>query len=113
MASRGLARETGVPASYQAKVLQMLRREGIVLSHRGTGGGFVLSRPAEELSVWEVIEAIDPDWSANGGLDEGDPFRILHGRLHEGVERLRSALEAISIAEVCPAPGERRIPFPR
>lgn len=55
-----LAQVTRVPAGYLPKVLQMLGRAGLVESRRGLGGGFKLSKPAESMTVLEVINAVDP-----------------------------------------------------
>jgi Rrf2 family protein len=55
-----IAQQTRVPSGYLAKVLQALSRTGLVASHRGLNGGFVLSRPLEELTILEVSSAVDP-----------------------------------------------------
>ena len=55
-----IAEAMQVPAGYLAKVLQNLRRSGIVKSQRGMNGGFVLSRPAENITILDVVNAVDP-----------------------------------------------------
>lgn len=54
-----IARHEGIPESYLAKILQDLTKEGILRSHRGAKGGFSLARPPEEITLREVIEAIE------------------------------------------------------
>ncbi len=54
-----LAEYHGVPASYLAKTLQALSREGIFESLPGPTGGYRLGRPAAEITVLDVVEAID------------------------------------------------------
>lgn len=49
-----------VPEGYLAKVLQSMRRAGVVNSQRGLKGGFVLSRPAKEITILDVVNAVDP-----------------------------------------------------
>lgn len=44
---------------FLGKILQTLVKAGILESYRGPNGGFVLGRPAEEISLLEVVEAID------------------------------------------------------
>lgn len=56
---RDISAEMQIPESFLAKILQRLMRAGIVLSVRGAGGGFKLARPAAEISVLSVMEAID------------------------------------------------------
>lgn len=48
-----------VPANYLSKILHTLSRAGLVSSERGPGGGYRLARPAEELSIADVVGAID------------------------------------------------------
>ncbi len=55
-----LAEASKIPAHYLAKVMQDLRRADLVCSQRGAGGGFVLGRPAGEITVLEVVNALDP-----------------------------------------------------
>lgn len=63
---RELADKTGVPPSYLSKVLLVLNRAGLVEATRGTGGGYRLSRPATEISLWDILDPLDNV----GGLDE-------------------------------------------
>ena len=51
---------TKVPAAYLSKVMQSLVKEGILHSQRGIGGGFILSSSADDITVLEVINAVDP-----------------------------------------------------
>ncbi|MCP4170668.1 MAG: Rrf2 family transcriptional regulator [Fuerstiella sp.] len=55
-----ISKATEVPAGYLAKVMQSLSRSSVVDSQRGPHGGFTLITSPEELSVLEVINAIDP-----------------------------------------------------
>jgi len=54
-----LAHEEGVPPSFLGKIFQSLSRAGIVRSARGSGGGFSLVRTPAEITVLEVIEAVE------------------------------------------------------
>jgi Rrf2 family transcriptional regulator, iron-sulfur cluster assembly transcription factor len=54
-----IAEEEDLPTSYLAKIFQELAKEGIVRSFRGAKGGFALARPAHEISLRQVIEAIE------------------------------------------------------
>lgn len=56
---RALAAATGVPEPTVRKVLKTLVRAGIVCSVRGTHGGYALARPAGEISVAEVVIAVE------------------------------------------------------
>ena len=54
-----IAEATKVPQGYLSKIMQSLVKGGLVKSQRGLHGGFVLSRPASEISVLDVLKAID------------------------------------------------------
>ncbi len=54
-----LAETTGVPARFAHKILRKLLQAGIVRSYTGAKGGYTLLRPADELTMREVIEEID------------------------------------------------------
>src|SRR5688572_21191147 len=55
-----IARVTRVPQAYLSKVLQNLNHAGLVRSQRGIGGGIALARPAKEVTILEVVNAVDP-----------------------------------------------------
>ena len=55
----GLAKESGLPVSTVRKLLKELQHSGLLMSHRGTRGGYVLARDPGEISVLEVIAALD------------------------------------------------------
>jgi len=55
-----LAEQTKVPANYLAKVLQMLANAGLIEGRRGVGGGYKLSRPADQINLLDVINVVAP-----------------------------------------------------
>jgi len=54
-----VSREENIPKSFLGKIFQNLGKAGIIRSTRGAGGGFVLVKPPHEITVLEVIEAIE------------------------------------------------------
>ncbi|CAG4925607.1 RrF2 family transcriptional regulator [Paraburkholderia saeva] len=58
---RDLAELQGVPADYVAKLFTKLHKAGLVVATEGARGGFALARPAEKISVLDVVIAIDGD----------------------------------------------------
>ena len=56
---KALAEKAKVPAPFLAKVLQRLVERGILRSRRGRSGGFVLGRPASEITVSDVVLALE------------------------------------------------------
>ena len=57
--ARDLARESHLPVSTVSKVLKELLQSGLLVSHRGIKGGYVLAREPGEISVLEMIAAIE------------------------------------------------------
>lgn len=104
-----LARLTGVPRDYLAKILQQLRRAGIVVSRRGLRGGFALARPAIELTALAVVDAIDPlpliTTCPLGRRDHSHELCPLHRTLqHAGME-LAGTLGATTLAALTADPS--------
>lgn len=54
-----VSRDEGIPKSFLAKIFQDLAKARVLRSQRGAGGGFALARSADQITVLEVIEAID------------------------------------------------------
>ncbi len=57
--ARQIAKSTSIPKPYLSTVLRLAVRAGILHSSRGRGGGFVLARPAERLTLFDIVAAFD------------------------------------------------------
>lgn len=55
-----IATATQVPGPYLSKVLQTLSREGLVTVRRGVGGGYLLGKSPERLTIYDVVQCVDP-----------------------------------------------------
>jgi len=55
-----VAKECGLSVSYMMKILQALRRAGILESTIGVKGGYVLARPLKEITLYDLLIAIEP-----------------------------------------------------
>jgi len=56
---RDIAERTGLPQPYLEQILLSLKGAGIVTSKRGVGGGYVLTRPPDDLTLGEIVAAVD------------------------------------------------------
>ena len=56
---REISKRHGLPVPFLEHVLRQLKLEGLVISHRGVNGGYVLSRPPEEITIGDAIRALD------------------------------------------------------
>jgi Rrf2 family protein len=70
---RDLAERTGLPQPYLEQILLTLKGAGLVRSKRGVGGGYVLARGAAQITLAEIVSAVD------GPIQAGD-----FGLPHEG-----------------------------
>ncbi len=104
-----IAEVTRVPPGYLPKVLQTLRKAGLVNSKRGLGGGFTLARPAEDLTVLEVVNAVDQIKRIHRcplEIDShGTTLCPLHKRLDEATELVEQTFASTTIAQLLSAPG--------
>ena len=84
-----LARTTKIPSDYLAKVLRQLSRAGLVRSQRGPNGGSVIARDPEEVSVLDVVQAVDPlkriETCPLGVRSHGANLCPLHRRLDQAI----------------------------
>lgn len=99
-----VSKATHVPADYLAKILQDLNRKELVRSQRGPGGGFTLARRPESITVFDVLEAVDPVQRIRAcplGLKEHKSRLCpLHRRLDEAMSRVEQAFRDTTITEV-------------
>lgn len=119
-----LARDTGLAQTTIAKTLKLLTKSNILNSHRGSAGGHSLQLDLEDLSVADVIRAIEGPIALTSCVDEGDkgcdiqclcPMRSNWKRVNDA---LSDALGQISIAEMAtpnipifvPQIGEKQAP---
>ena len=56
---RDIAERTGLPQPYLEQILLALKGAGLVRSKRGVGGGYVLSRPPDQIRLSEIVSAVD------------------------------------------------------
>jgi Rrf2 family protein len=107
VSAKDVAETFGISQALVAKVLQSLVREGIVTSFHGANGGYTLTRPAEKVSVADVIHAIDgheagivecqhhdgTDCSVHETCTIRKPLTVLQ-------ERINATFAAMSVAEL-------------
>ena len=104
---RDIAERTGLPQPYLEQILLALKGAGLVRSKRGVGGGYVLARPTDEITLAEIVGAVDGPIAAG---DFGEPHA--NGACdHEGQcvllaiwgdvgSRMRTLLQSISLADI-------------
>jgi Rrf2 family protein len=104
-----VAAAQGIPLNFLENILGELRHAGIVRSHRGADGGFRLAKPADQITVADVMRAVEgplatvrggpPEESAYPGAAEALPRVWIAVR-----KNLRGVVEQVTLADV--ASGE-------
>ena len=114
----GLALATRVPRAYLAKVVQAMVRGGVAQSKRGVGGGVVLSKRPEQLSILEIVNAVDPIKRIKtcplGLPSHGIRLCPLHKRFDDALAQVEAAFGSTTLAEVLAEPSTSvpLCPFP-
>ncbi len=102
----GLADATGVPEPTVAKVLKLLVRGNIIVSVRGAAGGYMMDRSPQDISIRELIVALEGPIAVTACLEGGDSDCSLtgvcsmKGRWHKVNSAILSTLEAMSLADL-------------
>ena len=106
LTAAAIAGETGVPLPTAQKLMGRLASAGLLASARGTGGGFVLARAADGISLADIIEAVEGPIAMTNCIEGAAHDCALEGscavRPHMGVVNLavRGALQGVSLASL-------------
>lgn len=106
LSSRRIAEEMEIPPRFLVQVLGELARQGLVEATTGRHGGYRLARPAGEVSLLAVIEAVEENATVNGRcVLRGGPCRpdgrcAVHDVFSAAQSGFRATLAAASLADV-------------
>jgi Rrf2 family protein len=100
-----IARSQGIPLKFLENILGDLRHSGIVRSQRGADGGYWLARPADQITVADVIRAVEGPLASVRG---GPPEDVAYAGAAEPLARvwiavrasLRAVVERVTLADV-------------
>src|SRR3954452_15970716 len=103
-----IAQVTRVPQAYLAKVIQELVHAGVLRSQRGVGGGISLAKPPTELTILEVVNAVDPIKRIRtcplGLAAHGVNLCPLHRRVDNALATVEEAFRSTTLAETFAQP---------
>lgn len=93
---KAVAEAQAIPEAYLEQFLCTLRRAGLVVSARGAQGGYMLSRPPGEITVGDILRALEGGLTLLDCLDEEDacgkscdcPSRKIWQRLRDGINEI-------------------------
>lgn len=104
-----IARRRGISPAYLERLFRNLRRRGLVCSTRGAHGGYQLCRCAGEISIADVIAAVDESLDATAC--HGECGGSTHELWAELTQHVRDFLETKTLAELCEAQCGDRAPM--
>lgn len=104
---RDIAERTGLPQPYLEQILLALKGAGLVRSKRGVGGGYVLARPAESITLGAIVSAVDGPIAVgdfgpphlNGACDHEGQCALLAVWSEVG-ELMREHLDSFTLADM-------------
>jgi len=105
---QAIAAATQVPPDYLAKVMQALVRAGLVEAQRGKKGGFTLASAADQMTILDVINAVDPIRRIRNcplGLPGHQALCPLHRSLDNIADQLERAYGGIRISDLLRSTG--------
>ena len=106
LSATDLAQDTGVPLPTAQKLMQQLSAHGLLVGQRGAGGGYALARPVSEISLADIVEAVEGPIVMTMCADGVNHECLLdaHCRVkpHMGIvgSKVRGALGAVSLQEL-------------
>jgi Rrf2 family protein len=112
--ARDICEQAGVPESFTRKVLQALVQGGLLAAQRGPGGGYVLTRLPEEITLMEVIKLVDGEDTFDYcvlGMHEcsGENPCPLHYLWLKSKRPLLKSLETTTLQDMIEATAGKRI----
>jgi Rrf2 family protein len=113
---RDIAERTALPQPYLEQILLALKGAGLVRSKRGVGGGYVLARPPDEITLSQIVSAVDGPIVAgdfglpheNGACDHEGQCVLLTVWADVG-EHMRTHLDSFNLADMV-ARAQGRVP---
>ena len=107
--AKEIAASYGMPTELVAKILQKLAKSGLLASQLGTNGGYVLARPASEISAFEVIRAIEgPLFITSCLTDRRECGQMTRCTVREPLQKVNEtlvkALSAVTISSLSTGP---------
>jgi Rrf2 family protein len=99
-----LAESQGLPAQLLGKMLKELAKKDILRSQRGSTGGYRLTRPAKDITLLEIVEAVDGPFRHQAPRLEAEGSRQLDKRLEAVIDaaadQVREQLRAVTLADL-------------
>jgi Rrf2 family protein len=107
VSAKRIAEEFTIPPELMAKILQRLAKQGLIVSTNGPKGGYALARRPTEITVGQVIRALEGPINIVSCLEDADCPQMEKCNLRRPVQKIQAAisqvLDTMSLAELTSA----------
>jgi Rrf2 family protein len=109
VSAKRIAEEFSIPAELLAKILQRLAKRKLIVSHNGPKGGYLLARPQTEITVGQVVRAIEGPVKIVSCLTEENCPQFSKCNLRRPVQKIQASisylLDSMTLAELAAEPS--------
>ncbi|MCY2982604.1 MAG: Rrf2 family transcriptional regulator [Planctomycetota bacterium] len=104
-----ISKATQVPSAYLSKVLQTLTRDGLVEVKRGVSGGYLLNKSPDEMTIYDVVQCVDPLQRIRTCPLELSSHRkrlcSLHAKMDSALESIENVFRSTTLTELMNSPN--------
>ena len=104
VSAKRIAGEFGIPPELLAKILQRLAKKGLIASHNGPKGGYLLARSPEEITIGQVVRALEGPINIVSCLEDLDCPQFQRCNLRRPVQKIQASisylLDTMTLAEL-------------
>ncbi len=100
-----LAQREAVSGNFLVQILNDLRRAGLIESRRGKAGGYLLARSSGQITLRQVVEAVDPSVLQCSVTREGDSGQAIHRAWDQVSQGLQQSLDQITVESLAANSG--------
>jgi len=101
-----LAQREAVSANCLVQIRHDVRRAGLIDSRRGANGGYLLSRPPENISLRQIVDAVEPSQLQNTALGQGDSGPAVRRAWESVSTKLAVDLDSVTLESIASPPSD-------
>jgi Rrf2 family protein len=108
VSAKRIAEEFNIPGELLAKILQRLAKKELIVSHNGPKGGYALARPQQEITVGQVVRALEGPIKIVSCMTQEECPQFARCNLRRPVQKIQasisSLLDTMTLAELTAEP---------
>ncbi len=105
LTAREISDESGISFELLSKIMQDLKRDGVIYSHQGVRGGYSLMLAPQQISITRVVDALESDSSITECTSDTEccsreSVCTIKGPMHKLQEQVEQVLNSVTIAQL-------------